>query len=235
MRCKAITSEQMRRIAVNAENHFGMKHTYMMENVGHGVADFIVTRFKDKLKNNKKIIAVCGTGFNGGDALVAARHLACNPYCPVKLSVILLGDPRKLRSDTRFFWDIINKMDSIEIISGDKVIFDEDVKTKISKAGIIIDGIIAAPLKEGQMYEQNAYGIELINNSKKSYVVSIDVPSGIDQNTGKVYDDNKCVKADVTIVYHRMKTGLLNNKKYTGIIHIENIGIPKEAERGIIA
>ena len=62
--------------------------------------------------------------------------------------------------------------------------------------------------------------------------MSIDVPSGLDPNTGQVHE--KCVKADATVTFHRMKRGLLRNKKFTGIIHIECIGIPPEAERGVL-
>ena len=64
---------------------------------------------------------------------------------------------------------------------------------------------------------------------QRAYIVSIDVPSGLDPNTGQVHE--KCVKADATVTFHRMKRGLLRNKKFTGIIHIECIGIPPEAER----
>jgi len=60
----------------------------MMENAGHGIADFVVHKFK-KIKN-KRIVVVCGTGNNGGDGFVASRHLAS--YGP-ELTVILLGSP----------------------------------------------------------------------------------------------------------------------------------------------
>ena len=83
----------------------------MMENAGHGVADFVVRKFKN-LKN-KKIVAVCGTGNNGGDGFVASRHLA---GYGAKVVVILLGSPSDLRSEeARLNWSIIEKMDSIEL------------------------------------------------------------------------------------------------------------------------
>ncbi len=65
----------------------------MMENAGHGVADFVVRKFKT-LKN-KRIVAMCGTGNNGGDGFVASRHLA---GYGAKVVVILLGSPSDLRS-----------------------------------------------------------------------------------------------------------------------------------------
>ncbi|MGB7959447.1 MAG: NAD(P)H-hydrate epimerase, partial [Nitrososphaeraceae archaeon] len=64
------------------------------------------------------------------------------------------------------------------------------------------------------------------------YVVSVDIPSGLDPNTGQVHD--KCVTANATVTFHRIKKGLVNNESYSGQIHLEHIGIPLEAETGII-
>jgi NAD(P)H-hydrate epimerase len=119
-------------------------------------------------------------------------------------------------------------MDSVEVIFGKDL--NEDIKAKINNADIIIDGIFGTGIK-GEIRYPNADAIDLINSSK-AYVVSIDIPSGLDPNTGIVYE--KCVKADATVTFHRMKRGLLKNKKYTGTIHVERIGIPPEAERGVL-
>ena len=73
--------------------------------------------------------------------------------------------------------------------------------------------------------------IKLINKSK-SYIVSVDIPSGLDPNNGKITAD--CVRANTTITFHRIKIGLLNNRKYTGNIILKKIGIPIEVERGIV-
>ena len=66
MLLKLITSDQMYTIEQNGHSIFGMRRFLMMENAGHGVADFVVRKFKN-LKN-KKIVAVCGTGNNGGSS-----------------------------------------------------------------------------------------------------------------------------------------------------------------------
>ncbi|MGZ8890095.1 MAG: NAD(P)H-hydrate epimerase, partial [Nitrososphaeraceae archaeon] len=69
-------------------------------------------------------------------------------------------------------------------------------------------------------------------NKSKSYIVSVDIPSGLDPNNGKITAD--CVRANTTITFHRIKIGLLNNRKYTGNLILKKIGIPIEAERGIV-
>lgn len=222
---KPITSDQMYRIEDNSHNLIGMQRVYMMENAGHGIADFIVDKFKTRLKN-KKIVFLCGTGNNGGDGFVASRHLTC--YA-ADITVILIGLPSFIRSEeANINWKILEKMDSIKIIFGKDL--NEDIKAKITKADIIIDGIFGTGIR-GEIRYPNNHAIDLINSSR-AYILSIDVPSGLDPDTGQVHE--KCVKADATVTFHRMKRGLLRNKKFTGIIHIECIGIPPEAERGVL-
>jgi NAD(P)H-hydrate epimerase len=221
---KPITSDQMYRIEENGHSVLGMRRFLMMENAGHGLADFVARRFKN-LKN-KRIVAVCGTGNNGGDGFVASRHLA---GYGAKITVVLLGSPSDLKSEeARLNWGIIEKMDSIEIIFGKEL--TDEVKGRIAKAGIILDGIFGTGIK-GEIREPYASAIDAINKSK-AYVVAVDVPSGFDPNTAQIHE--KCVRADATVTFHRLKVGLVRGKKYTGPVHVERIGIPPEAESGIV-
>ena len=224
MLLKPITSDQMYRIEENGHSVLGMSRFLMMENAGHGVADFVARRFKNL--RNKRIVATCGTGNNGGDGFVASRHLA---GYGTKITVVLLGSPSDLRSEeARLNWGIIEKMSSIEIIFGKEL--TDEVKGVIAKANIILDGIFGTGIK-GEIREPYASAIDAINKSK-AYVVAVDVPSGFDPNTGQIHE--KCVRADATITFHRLKVGLLKGKKYTGPVHVEWIGIPPEAESGVV-
>lgn len=222
---KPITSDQMYRIEENGESVLGMRRFLMMENAGHGVADFVAHKFKN-LKN-KRIVTVCGTGNNGGDGFVASRHLA---GYGAKMTVILLGSPSDLRSEeARLNWGIIEKMDSIEIIFGKEL--TDEVKTRIARAHIILDSIFGTGIK-GEIREPYTSAIDAINKSK-AYVLAVDIPSGFDPNTGQIHE--KCVRADATITFHRPKVGLTKGKKYTGPVHVERIGIPPEAESGVVS
>jgi NAD(P)H-hydrate epimerase len=71
----------------------------------------------------------------------------------------------------------------------------------------------------------------LINKSK-SYIIAVDIPSGLNPNTGET--TSNVIRANTTITFHRIKVGLLNNKKYTGNLILKKIGIPIEAEDGIV-
>jgi NAD(P)H-hydrate epimerase len=215
-------------IEQKGDSVFGMQRFLMMENAGHGVADFVVRKFKN-LKN-KKIVTVCGTGNNGGDGFVASRHIA---GYGAKVVVILLGSPSDLRSEeARLNWSIIEKMDSIELIFGKEL--TREIKNQIADATIILDGIFGTGIKD-EIRPPYDSAIDAINKSK-AYVLAIDVPSGLDPNSGQIH--NKCVKADATITFHRLKVGLAekkkNRQKYSGPVYIEWIGIPPEAEKGIV-
>jgi NAD(P)H-hydrate epimerase len=212
-------------IEQNGDSIFGMRRFLMMENAGHGVADFVVRKFKN-LKT-KTIVAVCGTGNNGGDGFVASRHLT---GYGAKVVVILLGSPSDLRSEeARLNWSIIEKMDSIELIFGKEI--TNEIKSRIANANIILDGIFGTGIK-GEIRQPYLSAIDAITKSK-AYVLAVDVPSGFDPNTGHIH--KKCIMADATITFHRLKVGLVKKKKkYTGPVYVEWIGIPPEAEKGIV-
>ena len=224
----AISSHQMYEIENIGHTKFGMKKILMMENAGFGVADFIIKRFKNKQFSKLKILAICGSGNNGGDAMVAARHLTCSG---INLKVIFLGETSSIKTEEALTnFQIISKMNNtIELILNSKL-DTTNIKKQILNADIIIDGIFGTGIK-GDIQDPHLSVIKLINKSK-SYIVSVDIPSGLDPNNGKITAD--CVRANTTITFHRIKIGLLNNRKYTGNLILKKIGIPIEAERGII-
>jgi len=221
-----ISSEQMYRIEDNGFAIFGMKKMLMMENAGHGLADFIFSK-KGPEFAGKKIVSFCGTGNNGGDAMVASRHLS--GYQGAEITIVLIGDSKNIKTEeTTVNWSIIRKMKSIKIIEGNDVL--ELAKKELSNSNIIIDGIFGTGIK-GEIRDPFSSAIDLINDSK-AYVVSVDIPSGLNPNDGSLHE--KCVKADATVTFHRIKNGLTRNKEFTGEIHLEKIGIPTEAEQGVL-
>jgi len=221
-----ISSEQMYRIEDNGFAIFGMKKILMMENAGHGLADFIFSK-KGPEFAGKKIISFCGTGNNGGDAMVASRHLS--GYQGAEITIVLIGDPKNIKTEeTTVNWSIIRKMKSIKIIEGNDAL--ELAKKELPNSNIIIDGIFGTGIK-GEIRDPFSTAIDLINDCK-AYVVSVDIPSGLNPNDGSLHE--KCVKADATVTFHRFKNGLTRNKEYTGELHLEKIGIPIEAEQGVL-
>lgn len=215
---EAINTKTMYEIE-EAAHRMGMLRIFMMENAGNGIATHIINNFG---LADKKVVVIAGTGNNGGDALVAARHLARYN----KPTVILLGTKSDLKTvEARTNYEILEKMTKSILLMEVKEINDE-VRRIIEDADIIIDGIFGIGIK-GKIREPHATIIDLIN-STNSYKVAVDVPSGLDPDNGQTLD--KCVKADVTITFHKAKHGLLKSDK-VGKLIICHIGIPPEADK----
>jgi len=213
-----ITVEQMYNIE-NKGHDMGFLKKFMMENAGAAA----VRRLIDKLGNveSKNILIFVGLGNNGGDGLVMARHLA--GYA-AKVTVILLGPSDKIKTEeSNWNWSILQKMPSVKLISGDS--FDIDFKPDV-----IIDGILGTGIS-GEIREPYASAINYINETN-CYKFAVDVPSGLDPQTGETA--NIYTKCDMTVTFHKMKQGIPKRKDLTGDLYAEKIGIPVEAEEGIL-
>ena len=214
-----ITVKQMMQIEENG-HQMGFKRNFMMENAGASVAKYLSEKFRDI--SSKKILVLAGLGNNGGDAFVAARHLASFGS---EVKVVLLGNPDKIKTDeARMNWAILEKMNSIDLVIA------SDVSGLDLKADIVIDGILGTGIF-GKIREPYASGIDMINKLK-GFKIAIDVPSGLDPDTGDTSD--KCIRSDVTITFHKMKIGMPKRKDMCGTILVEKIGIPPEAEVGVL-
>ncbi|MEM4311677.1 MAG: NAD(P)H-hydrate epimerase [Nitrososphaerales archaeon] len=218
---ETITPDEMRILEERAEN-LGIPRLLLMENAGSSIARILRTRFPN-LKE-KKIVVLAGSGNNGGDGFVAARHLV--RYCD-KVYVILLSEEEKVRTlEAQTNLKIIKNMNSLTFIVCEKRDKLEENKELILKADIILDAIFGTGIK-GSIKEPYSSTIELINNSK-AFKVAVDIPSGLDPLDGKVHD--KAVKADLTVSFHRAKKGLLLRKDLVGELIVEDIGIPPDVE-----
>ena len=214
-----ITIKQMMQIEENS-HQLGFLRKFMMENAGAAAARYLTENFPDI--SSKKILVFAGLGNNGGDAFVVARHLA-GFDCDVR--VILLGSPDKIKTDeAQTNWKILEKMNSVDLIIA------SDVSDLDIKADIVVDGILGTGIS-GKIREPYASAIDLINKSK-TFKLALDVPSGLDPDTGNTSD--KCVNADVTITFHKMKVGMPKRKDICGTILVEKIGIPPEAEASVL-
>jgi len=228
---KKITSEEMAILDNNSE-WLGIPKSHLMECAGYSFANEIINR--EYLRDNSKVVIFCGTGNNGGDGFVVARHLSSYG---VKSLVILIGTPDKIRTkEAQLNWNVIfnNLNYSIDV----KIILDstdlkkiEDTIKREKDYMVIIDGLLGTGI-EGKIREPIASAIDLINNlkiaePKRFTVLSIDVPSGLNPNTGKVSD--KAVKSDFVVTFHRLKKGLSSNNEYMKEVLEKSIGIPPEA------
>lgn len=191
----------------------------MMENAGAAATRCLVDKVGDV--SSKKILVFAGLGNNGGDALVISRHLA---GYGAAVTLVLLGDPDKIKTEeSRWNWKLLEEMNSVKLITGEQTKYDFD-------ADVIVDGILGTGIA-GTIQEPYSSAISFINKSK-AFKLAVDVPSGLDPDTGNTA--NLCVKADMTVTFHKMKIGMPKRKDMCGQIFVEKIGIPPEAEVGVL-
>jgi len=226
-----ITVKQMMQIEENG-HQMGFLRKFMMENAGAAAAKRIEEKYSSVWSLNtdyKKILVFAGLGNNGGDGLVIARHLA---GYGANVTVFLLGEPDNIRSEEcSWNWNLLEKMKSVKLLTGGNL---EDLNNLEFK--IIIDGILGTGIS-GEIREPHASAIAFINESREHMaravgVVAVDVPSGLNPDTGEA--NKRCVNADMTVTFHRMKVGMPKAKDMCGKIFVEKIGIPPEAEIGVL-
>ena len=205
--------EEMRLLDSIAINEYSIPGIVLMENAALACVSEIEKHFENLHKLSVAI--VCGKGNNGGDGFAIARHLF-NKGC--NLDVFLtLGEPSS--GDSRTNYDICKKMD-INIID-----CPDDCDFKCYD--LIVDVIFGTGFS-GAVKENHKQVIDKINESD-SFVLSVDVPSGIDAENGQI--SNVCVNADVTVTFGAYKTGLLMYPAadFVGDVVVSDISIPNAA------
>lgn len=181
----------------------------LMERAGFAVARAAIAFLKRR--DSRAALLFAGKGNNGGDTFVAARHLAaagCEP------TLVLLCRPTELQGDTR---------EQFEKMIGTRVV--EWGETDL-RGDVVVDGLLGTGLT-GDVREPHASAIRFMNHLP-SPIVAIDIPSGLDSDTGEIR--GVCVRADVTVTMGLPKIGLLRPgaADYVGRIEIADIGFPRE-------
>lgn len=210
---KIFSARGMRELDRLAWSQCGISSLILMEHAGLEVARTVVELLGDP--RQKRVAVVCGGGNNGGDGLVAARILH---DCGVQVSVVLLEEVSKLKGDAAANHKIVEAL-GIPVVPG-----AEKQKEALEAQDCLVDAIfgigLARPV-EGPV----AFWIEAINAVGKP-IVSIDLPSGIDADSGKVL--GRAVNATITVTLGAPKTGLFLHpgRSHAGTVKVAYIGIP---------
>lgn len=211
---KLSTVEEMRNLDKCSIEEYGFPQEVLMENAGNAAYFIILKNFGIK---NKSFVVFCGIGNNGGDGLVVARKIHSNGG---NVKVYLLGDEKKFKGAAKTNFEIASKIPlNIEHVES-----IEAVKLGIVHADAIVDAIFGTGLVRdvGGTYKDV---IQLINESGKR-VFSIDIPSGINGNTGKIM--SVAVKSDYTTTYGLPKLGTVLYPGYDncGKLYVSHISFP---------
>ncbi len=205
---------EMREMDARAINKYGIPEEILMENAGQAAYFTILKEFGIK---HKTFVTFCGVGHNAGDGLVVSRKIFS---AGGNITIFILGDSSKYDGAAKQNFEIAKKL-QIEII------YLQDVSLaveKLKQADAIVDAIFGTGLNRevAGTYKEI---IELINESHKT-VFSIDIPSGINGDTGKVM--SAAVKADFTITFGLPKIGslLFPGYNYVGKLYVSHISFP---------
>ncbi len=214
---RLVTARQMKELDRYAVEELGIPGVKLMENAGRGVVDWLEAELGSL--RGKQVAVVCGPGNNGGDGFVACRYLADRGARPV---CVLLGSVPGLRGDA-----LVNARRLLDLGARILEVSAADQRLPfLEHSDVIIDAIFGTGLSRPAQ-GLFADAITAINRAGK-YVVSIDVPSGIDAETGEVHEPT--VRASLTVTMGLPKYGLVlfPAAACTGKLRVADIGIPAE-------
>jgi NAD(P)H-hydrate epimerase len=208
-----VTPQEMRDAEARAGT-YGLGPSDLMENAGAAVAKVVEERYARTGRGN--VLVVCGLGNNGGDGLVAARHLASG----WRVRVLLLGSAAGLKtSEAARNWARLRApVETAEVLDQQSLMAHREW---FASSDVILDAILGTGVK-GDVREPVASAVRLMNDTG-SAKVAIDVPSGLDPLTGAA--SAATVRADLTITLHRAKVGMRGKAEYTGEVLAVPIGI----------
>ncbi len=211
---RLLTAKQAKDWDKKLFDNYGVPTLLLMENAGRAV----FVEAQNIAKPSAKITVCCGRGNNGGDGFAAARHLLS---CGYKPQIFLAGRVSELKDEAGLNAKIILRLGYKIIEVTQKNI--HLICQKIKKSNLVIDALLGVGIK-GQVYGITKELIDCINQSIDAYVLSVDIPSGLDADTGIPLGDS--VKADKTVAFMAKKKGMVAGKRYCGAIVISNLGIP---------
>ena len=213
---KAVSVQQIQELDRMAIEDYGIPSIVLMENAGRQVALEVIRQLK-KIKK-PSVCVVCGLGNNAGDGFVAARHLINRG---IKTRVFLAGKEKLLKDDAAVNDQILKKL-KCPIREFQR--FDRSMISLIAAANVVVDAVFGVGLNREVRGLSRAV-IEAINQKAKC-VVSVDVPSGLDGTTGRIY--GVCVRAAATVTFSFAKKGFFcrQGPRYTGKVVVADVGVP---------
>jgi NAD(P)H-hydrate epimerase len=210
----------------------GVPEERLMEHAGTAVAAAVKALAVDTERwGTGPIVILCGPGNNGGDGFVAARRLALAGAQVVVAVIATETRPRNVTSARN--WDRITGDAGIAkihaAVARDVLVFGHGIE----KAAVVVDALLGTGVR-GALRDPIRSAVELIVRARARGipVVAVDTPTAVDLSSGEPSDP--AVQADLTVTFHRPKTGLSTRRgaAHAGKVLVAPIGIPPEADRG---
>ena len=214
-----LTREQVRRVDELAIRRYGIAGLALMENAGRNAAAIIDRAYGP----SGRAFICCGTGNNGGDGCVIARHLHNAGW---SVRVLLVGEASRMTPDTSANLHIIQAMGLNPITA-----VDADAQSALARSitedEVVVDALLGTGFS-GEVRSPLAELIHAINAAGKRAVVAIDLPSGLDCDSG--IPAAATIRADLTITFVARKTGFGSPQAgaFLGRVEVADIGAPRE-------
>lgn len=208
-----LNREQCLELDRRAIQDFGVPGVVLMENAGANMARLLLS-----LGINGEVAIVCGKGNNGGDGFVIARHLD-NAGVPIR--VLLFADPLRIQGDAAIMLRILERS-RVKVESWPNL-------DQLSGVDWIVDAVLGTGLSQPVRPPYDTVIAAI--NAARAKVFAVDVPSGLDVDTGLPF--GICVRADATASVAASKVGFAAAKNCTGRIHIIDMGVPRAAFVGL--
>lgn len=223
-KCRLVSRDEVRAVDAWAINELGIPGVALMENAGRSCAELV----REKLGgvDRPRVCIFCGTGNNGGDGYVIARHLLNGGFDVV---VAVCGDYNKIKGDARVNRDILERLgqpiERLDPAGGD---VRNRVEALTAGADMIVDGLFGTGLAGGL---KGGYA-ELIDsiNEQACPTLAVDIPSGLDCDTGEPL--GTAVRADYTVTFVAVKKGFVRAgaEEYTGEVYVASIGVEPQGK-----
>ncbi|HIE27492.1 TPA: NAD(P)H-hydrate dehydratase [Candidatus Poribacteria bacterium] len=214
---KVATAQEMRSIDAQTIEMVGIPGIVLMENAGQAVTKIV----KEILDDGKRVAIFVGRGNNGGDGLVVARYLALSGF---NVTIYLLSEAERFRGDAKTNLQIAQNLQlKIKLLLSQEQL--SAYRDEIQLCGVIVDSIFGTGLK-GAVRGFAAELIAFINSTGKP-IVAVDLPSGLDADTGRA--ESVCVHATHTVTIGLPKRGLMlyPGADFTGTLTVADIGFPQ--------
>jgi NAD(P)H-hydrate epimerase len=204
-----LTRQQCRELDRRAIHDFGVPGVVLMENAGANMARLLLS-----LGVRGEIAVCCGKGNNGGDGFVIARHLDNAGFT---VRVLVFADPERLEGDAAVMFDILRRS---------RLPFEVWPEPgRVNGVEWIVDALFGTGLS--QPVRPPYDGILTAINAAKTKVLAVDIPSGLDADTGQPL--GVCVRADHTATVAAAKVGFAAGAAWVGRVHVIDMGAPRAA------
>ena len=215
-----LTVQEIRELDILTIEHVGIPGIVLMENAARSAAESIHAALLDP--EQAKVVVLCGPGNNGGDGFVIARHLK---NAGVNVAVIMATPREKPRGDAGINLGIFERMEGTILHATDPEQMPK-VRLQIAAADIIVDALLGTG-SQGAPRDLIADLIQYANDAAQARRVAIDIPSGLNADTGEVAEP--CFRANATVTFIAPKVGFAaeSARAVLGRVIVADIGVPR--------